>query len=940
MRKKRILAVLLSSAIAFSGMPGNVFAAEDVALEDGFSDGEEITEDVTEESVEDVRESVPEIDQGSEDFTGFSDGESEDFVAEEELEDETDPETQVFVDDEGVVETGKCGDDLTYTITGDETNGYTLTISGTGDMYDYNPTGTSGSSSNLVLNTTAPWSDWKEKVHKLVIQPGITSIGIYSFTCFSKLNGILEIPDGVKRIGAMAFNSCKGFSGDLIIPDSVEVIELGAFVNCTGFDGKVILSQNLKKIGESSFCNCYNLSEVVFGENVTEIGDYAFEECTRLTERMILPSKLKSIGKKAFYHCFRLNGALNIPNSVEEIGDNAFDGCTGIKAFYIPNSVKKMGRGCIPQYDDGVFSLIYGNSGSEAEKYAKDNRICFSSLDDEMAGTNIIKCGDNAIFRIKYDEIKNGIVWSVEGYGDMKQENPLNDGTYEQYADYLEISPEITSIGDYSLCQFEKVEDGIVFPGSLTSIGDHAFSNCSKFTGELIFPETLKSIGDYAFGDCSKFTGELIFPETLKNIGCMAFYYCEGLNGTVNIPGSVELIKEATFLECKNITSVVLHEGTTKIDNSAFSGCKSLQSIEIPMSVVKIKETAFDGCPNLTIHGYTGSYAEQFAKENLIPFKAIPKTDISSVSIQGVENQYYYTGSEIKPEVTVMFGDKRLELEKDYTVVYTNNTNLGTATVTITGTGLYEGNKNVDFAIVEKDHQWNEWQEIKAATYKEAGTQQRKCNICGKTENKEIAKLICTNHVWGSWTTVKEPSESAEGTKQRTCANCGVTENSSIPKLEISYSVLPSGITIDRGKYTTLIPDTSDPSWKGVIKYSTSNKKVATIDKSGKVKAISAGKAKITVKSASNKHVCVITVPGTTAIKGIKSSVSIKKGKRYTLKPKLSYTEKADKVTYKSSNKKIATVSKKGVIKGKKKGTATITIKSGKITKKCKVKVK
>ncbi|MFR2215373.1 MAG: Ig-like domain-containing protein [Ruminococcus sp.] len=57
----------------------------------------------------------------------------------------------------------------------------------------------------------------------------------------------------------------------------------------------------------------------------------------------------------------------------------------------------------------------------------------------------------------------------------------------------------------------------------------------------------------------------------------------------------------------------------------------------------------------------------------------------------------------------------------------------------------------------------------------------------------------------------------------------------------------------------------------------------------------------------------------------------MKKGKSYTLKPKLSYTEKADKVTYKSSNKKIATVSEKGVIKGKKKGTATITIKSGKI---------
>lgn len=175
MRKKRILAVLLSSAIAFSGMPGNVFAAEDVALEDGFSDGEEITEEVAEEPVEDVEESVPEIDQDAEDFAGFSDGESEEFVAEEELEDETDPETQVFADDEGVVESGKCGDDLTYTITGDDANGYTLTISGTGDMYDY------------TWDENAPWYDERKNVVKVVIEDGVTSIGNYSFYYYVKL---------------------------------------------------------------------------------------------------------------------------------------------------------------------------------------------------------------------------------------------------------------------------------------------------------------------------------------------------------------------------------------------------------------------------------------------------------------------------------------------------------------------------------------------------------------------------------------------------------------------------------------------------------------------------------------------------------------------------------------------------------------------------------
>ena len=151
-----------------------------------------------------------------------------------------------------------------------------------------------------------------------------------------------------------------------------------------------------------------------------------------------------------------------------------------------------------------------------------------------------------------------------------------------------------------------------------------------------------------------------------------------------------------------------------------------------------------------------------------------------------------------------------------------------------------------------------------------------------------------------------------------------------------AVSLIPSSLTLKKGKTSTLKPASS---WKNV-KYSTSNKKIVTVNKKGKVKGISAGTAKITVKSGSKRAVCTITVPGTTAIKNIKSSINVKKGKSTTLKPKLSYAGSPDTVTYKSSNKKIAIVSKYGKITGKKKGTATITIKSGKITKKCKVKVK
>ena len=262
MRKKRILAVLLSSAIAFSGMPGNVFAAEDVALEDGFSDGEEITEDVTEESVEDVRESVPEIDQGSEDFTGFSDGESEDFVAEEELEDETDPETQVFADAEGVVETGKCGDDLTYTITGDGTNGYTLTISGTGKMYDY------------YINKYAPWKS--KNIINIIINSGVTTIGECAFEKCTNLTNIV-IPEGITSIGGNAFDTCNKLE-NVVIPESVVKIGPYAFIDCKNLTN-IIVPENVTRIEDGVFCGCLNMNDITIPKNVKYISNIAFLGC-------------------------------------------------------------------------------------------------------------------------------------------------------------------------------------------------------------------------------------------------------------------------------------------------------------------------------------------------------------------------------------------------------------------------------------------------------------------------------------------------------------------------------------------------------------------------------------------------------------------------------------------------------------------------------------
>ena len=102
---------------------------------------------------------------------------------------------------------------------------------------------------------------------------------------------------------------------------------------------------------------------------------------------------------------------------------------------------------------------------------------------------------------------------------------------------------------------------------------------------------------------------------------------------------------------------------------------------------------------------------------------------------------------------------------------------------------------------------------------------------------------------------------------------------------------------------------------------------------------------KVTITLASGKkQVISITVQKTTVrtikITGLKSSVTVARNKKLTLKPVISPITSQEKVTYSSSNKKIVTVNSKGVITGKKKETAYITVKSGKIRKKVKVVVK
>lgn len=117
------------------------------------------------------------------------------------------------------------------------------------------------------------------------------------------------------------------------------------------------------------------------------------------------------------------------------------------------------------------------------------------------------------------------------------------------------------------------------------------------------------------------------------------------------------------------------------------------------------------------------------------------------------------------------------------------------------------------------------------------------------------------------------------------------------------------------------------------VTYTSSKKSVATVSAKGKIKALKNGNATITVKSKANKKkkatLKVVVKAPVTKVTLNKKEVTLTEGESFTVKATVSpKTATVKKVAYTTSNKKVATVSSKGVIKAVKEGKATITVTS------------
>ena len=646
--------------------------------------------------------------------------------------------------------------------------------------------------------------------------------------------------------------------------------------------------------------------------SVTSIGGGAFHSCHGLTS-IVIPASVTSIGYEAFWHCNDIT-SITIEGSIPEIGCDAFGYCE------IENLI--------------IMDLTAWCNSTESNRfpykhlYFKDEEIKNLIIPDgvtHIPESAFADCSSLISVTIpkSVTDIGEGVFRNCNGLKSIKVEKG------NSFYDSREGCNAIIKTNDNELIQGCN---NTVIPNSVTSINDGAFYGCSSLTS-IIIPNSVTSIGGYAFYNCSGLASVTI-PNSVTSIGCDAFEGCCGLP-SITIPNSVTSIGSDAFYGCSGLTSITIGNGIELIEYGAFAECPELTDVYCYAENVPTANGIFDGSyvEYATLHVPVGSVDAYKATEPWSNFKSIAKIS-SKVSLNKTETTLE-KGKTVTLKATVTptkLLDKSVTWKSSNTKIATVSSSgkvkgIKGGTATITCTSKVSGAKaTCKVTIVDGSVSLDKTK----VTLEKGSTVTLKPTVLTTSEDKSVtwttsSKSIATVSSKGKVKGIKA------GTATITCTSVatGLSATCKVTVINGTVTLNKTEAFIEKGKTTTLKATLTPTTLEDMsVKWTSSDKTVATVSSSGKVKGVGYGTATITCTSVATgvSATCQVTI-GKVVIN--MSDFSLKKTRTVTLVATVYPTTLTDKsVTWKSSDTKVATVSSSGKVKGVGAGTATITCTS------------
>ena len=462
----------------------------------------------------------------------------------------------------------------------------------------------------------------------------------------------------------------------------------------------------------------------------------------------------------------------------------------------------------------------------------------------------------------------------------------------------------------------------IEFEEGITQIPTGIFGNTGLENVKI--PDTVTSIGERSFADCTKLE-KIIFSEKIETINGRAFLGCSSLK-SVSLPDSITSMDTEIFSGCTSLSSVKLPNKCVNITSSTFEGCTSLTEITLPDTVTTIQDHAFKNCTALKTINWSKSITDiqSYAFENC---DALTKLDIPNTVTNIGTGAFYECGgfTDIAvPNSVKSLGSKVFENCDALTDV-----KLGTG-ITQIPTSCFEHCDALPSVVlpyrVSKvgDNAFKNCVELTEITIPRATTS------ISTSAFSYPAKMT----VYGISGTYAETFANQQGMKF-------------VDKAVRATNVVldKTELTLNKGMKYSLTMTVTPATFTDEVSWKSTNVDVAAIAEDGTVTAKGAGQATIKVTVGEVSATCKVNVvQPVTSIYLNKTALEMTALDTYQLQASVYPSEANNKeVSWESSDEKVATVDKNGLVQAKEKGTAVITAKAkdgSEVSRSCKVTVK